>query len=413
MNRFSLVPQYFGSLLFDRQQVAYLPFDHECTQLLREWATGSVDQSIANEENRQRVGQIVRFAEHLLERDVLTSRGCLDAEIVDLEPPASHLAGPLVVHLEIVGACNITCSHCFAGQLPRNQNPLTLDEIRGLFENLAAIGCYRVSLTGGEPLMRKDFFEIADAAIELGLHPIVTTNGLLIDETIAKQFAERPQLRINLSLEGSTAESNDAVRGEGVFDEVCQRALLLSQYTEYVLGFTITSQNAAEVDDCVQLARRLGASGAVFRPLYPVGIAQQHPELMPTYDQYIDALKMVAGVDDIQQDIRASDSQCGAGQLLASVSVQGDVNPCGFLGEGFKAANIRDQTFAEIWNHNQVFLNIRQSENETTFSGGCRARSLAFHGDARASDPWHDQHEADPDQYIYPLSNLYATRGES
>ena len=132
---------------------------------------------------------------------------CLDAD-----PPRGHLLGPLAVHLEIIASCNLACSHCFATPLPR-RGRLTLREIDALFAELAAIGSYRIGLTGGEVLMRPDLFDIVDAALDRGLHPCLTTNGLLIDERIARELGRRPFVWLNVSLEGATAERNDASGG--------------------------------------------------------------------------------------------------------------------------------------------------------------------------------------------------------
>jgi radical SAM protein with 4Fe4S-binding SPASM domain len=90
---------------------------------------------------------------------------------------------------------------------------------------------------------------------------------------------------------------------------------------------------------------------------------------------------------------------CGAGNLVCSVSVSGDVNPCSFLGPRFVAANVRDSSLAEIWHHSTGFRAIRalpHSEpgsargNTATFAGGCRARALVLNGSVNAPDPWID-----------------------
>ncbi len=403
---FSLIPQHFGSLLFDRSRVRYLPFDQPSTRLLERWIDESVDTYVAEAiESKDRAAAIA-FAEHLIGEGILSCGGRLDADVVDVEPPADHLCGPLVTHVEIIAACNIACHHCFAGDLPRNHDPLRLDELDCLFADLASHGCFRVSLTGGEPLLRHDLFQIIDAAIERGVHPTLTTNAMLIDRSVARELGRRRPLRLNLSLDGSTRESNDSLRGDGVFQRVCENARMLRDHTEFVIGFTLTSHNISEAEACVQLARNLGAAGVVFRPLFPVGVATRYPELMPTFERYTAALKELAGADTMESDIGEGNAECGAGRLLASVSVQGHVNPCGFLREAFVAANIRDEPFSRIWNRNQGFLSMRTGPH----SGGCRARALAAHGDVDADDPWHRQYESKPDQYFVPLNNLYVTR---
>src|ERR1043165_2497990 len=106
-----LVPQYFGSLVFDRRTSRYLPFDREATALLL----------------------ALPRARRFFRLD-----GRLAAQVLPVEVPADHLVGPLAVHLEIIGACNLTCTHCFAGELPRNHDPLSLAEMAALFPELPA-----------------------------------------------------------------------------------------------------------------------------------------------------------------------------------------------------------------------------------------------------------------------------------
>src|SRR5262249_58465182 len=101
--------------------------------------------------------------------------GRLAADVLPVDVPPDHLVGPLAVHLEVVAACNLTCSHCFSGTLPRNHHPLILSELEVLFGDLARLGSFRLGLTGGEPLLRKDLFDIVDAATGRGLHPCLTT----------------------------------------------------------------------------------------------------------------------------------------------------------------------------------------------------------------------------------------------
>ncbi len=134
---------------------------------------------------------------------------------MDVDVPTDHLVGPLAVHLEVVAACNLTCTHCFADVLPRQEKYLTLDELDQLFASLARMGSFRLGLTGGEPLLRPDLFDIIDAATSYGLQPCITTNGLLITKEVAREFGRRELVWLNVSLEGATAETNDLVRGKG------------------------------------------------------------------------------------------------------------------------------------------------------------------------------------------------------
>jgi hypothetical protein len=244
-----LVPQFFGSLIFDRRSSRYLPFDQESTGVLQELADLPFDAlhaRWAGERDAASVAALEAFYEGLDALGFFTLDRRLAAAILDVSPPPDHLTGPLAVHLEVAASCNLACAHCFAGDLPRREAQLSLAESDALFAEMAAMGSFRLGLTGGEPLLRRDLFDIIDLAISHGLHPCVTTNGL-------------------------------------------------REHARFTLAFTIMKTNLHEIEQCIALAASVGASTAVFRPLYPVGVATRHlDELMPSFAEYSDALARIA-----------------------------------------------------------------------------------------------------------------------
>jgi MoaA/NifB/PqqE/SkfB family radical SAM enzyme len=409
-----LIPQHFGSLVFDRRTSKYLPFDAEATKLLLRLREKPIGVVLADADPERRT-EIQRFFEQFYRQGFFTLDGRFASTVLDLEVPEDHLSGPLALHLEIVAACNLTCSHCFAGVLPRREPPLTLPELDRLFGEMAALGTFRLGLTGGEPLLRKDLFEVIDLAVSHGLHPCLTTNALLITDEIAREFGRRDLVWLNVSLEGATAEVNDPIRGAGTYSRVLERLKVLRQHARFTLAVTIMRPNLHEIEACAELAYEVGADTAVFRPLYPVGTAGDHLELMPTFVEYNDALSRLSGLGDEgsfdfcaidpfsphlrreTQSVIHQNYGCGAGNSVCSISVSGEVNPRSFLGPGFVAANVREQSLAEIWHRSQTFQQIRaltvqepaSSKGETaTFSGGCRARALVLNGSVDAPDPW-------------------------
>jgi [mycofactocin precursor peptide]-tyrosine decarboxylase / 3-amino-5-[(4-hydroxyphenyl)methyl]-4,4-dimethylpyrrolidin-2-one synthase len=404
-----LVPQYFGSTVFDRRTSRYTPFDQPATDFLRSLCDSDAT-AVIDAGNSQSCGGILDFYQDFYRRGFFTVDGRFAGVALAANPPADHLLGPLALHLEVVAACNLKCVHCFAGELPRKEEPLTLNELDGLFSQMAAIGTFRLGLTGGEPLLRKDLFEVIDLALSHGLCPCVTTNGLLITDEIAREFGRRELVWLNVSLEGATAATNDPIRGGGTFDRVVERLRILHEHCRFTLAFTIMSTNLHEVRACARLAQELGAGTAVFRPLYPVGVARHHLDLMPTFRQYNDALLELESMRDDDLDLNHIDPfsparrqeasanvcqnhGCGAGNTVCSVSVSGGVSPCSFLGPDSFTANVREHSLRDIWNHSHGFTGIRalpdaEPGDNAVFSGGCRARSLVLNGSVGAADPW-------------------------
>jgi radical SAM protein with 4Fe4S-binding SPASM domain len=421
-NSLVLIPQHFGSLVFERRTSRYLPFDAEATALLRRLRREPIDAVLSALEDGGERQAVLAFYEALVRRGYFGLDGRLAADVLDVAVPPDHLVGPLAVHLEIVAACNLTCTHCFAGVLPRHHHPLTLAEMDRLFGDLAGLGSFRLGLTGGEPLLRKDLFDVLDAATDHGLHPCLTTNGLLITDAVARELGRRELVWLNVSLEGPTAEVNDAVRGPGTFAAVMDRLAVLRRHARFTIAFTVLRTNAHLARQCAELAYHVGAHTAVFRPLYPVGVAREHPELMPTFAQYAGALRELAAMESPGTDLCGLDPfgpeqrepsrarvhtahVCGAGTHVCSVSVQGDVNPCSFLGPGFNGGNVRETPFPVLWRESQQFRRLRQPA-AGGFRGGCRARAQQFAGSADAPDPWYEEHRRRPADSPHPGDNV-------
>lgn len=403
-----LVRQHFGSLVFDRRTSRYLPFDQEATDLLLDAAARPIGAVLADVADPAERRAVLQFLECFTDRGFFRPDGRLDAAVLPVEVPPDHLVGPLATHLEVIGACNLACSHCFAGDLPRNRDPLSVAEMDALFADLASLGSFRLGLTGGEPLLRKDLFDMLDAATGRGLHPCLTTNAILIDDRVAREFGRRDLVWLNVSLEGPTAETNDAVRGPGTFDAVLDRLAVLRRHARFTLAFTLMRTNAHLARRCAELAYRVGAHTAVFRPLYPAGTALRHLDLMPSFGQYTAALRDLAGAEPPGADVHALDPfgpesraptepeihtshTCGAGQHVCSVSVQGDVSPCSFLGSGFDSGNIRRTPFPVLWRDGHAFRRMRSPVPAGGFAGGCRARAQVFNGSVDAADPWFEE----------------------
>lgn len=424
---FVLVPQYFGSLVFERATSRYLPFDHETTRLLIATRDTPIELLAARHRDPDAVYD---FYDAFHARGFFGLDGRFLGQLLPVaDVPEGHLVGPLAVHLEIIAACNLRCTHCFAGELPRHRNPLRIHELERLFDELALLGSYRLGLTGGEPLMRKDLFDILDAARARGLHPCLTTNALLIDDTIARELGRRDFCWLNVSLEGASPATNDPVRGAGTFEQVVARTRILARHARFTLAFTITRHNAHEVEDCARLAAELGADTVVFRPVYPTGTALEHPELMPTWHQYQDALDALerlrlptahtlCTLDPFSPRARrpsqartAPGDACGAGTRICSISVEGNVNPCSFLGPAHDGGNLRHRSLREIWNESAQFAAMRAALPQTDgYRGGCRARSQASHGSAHAPDPWYALHRAAASREPLAVIELAAER---
>ncbi|HEY5276409.1 MAG TPA: radical SAM protein, partial [Coriobacteriia bacterium] len=130
------------------------------------------------------------------------------------------IKAPRIIAWEITRSCNLSCAHCrAAAQFGHYHGELKLDEIKATIDDIVTISNPIIILTGGEPLMRPDIWEIVDYAHEKGAMPVIGTNATLLTDEIAQKMADHKIPRISVSVDFPTAEGHDAFRGQpGCFD---------------------------------------------------------------------------------------------------------------------------------------------------------------------------------------------------
>ncbi|MEZ6183593.1 MAG: radical SAM protein [Planctomycetota bacterium] len=201
--RHVLRPEYFGSLVYDRETFQYMPFDAEATGLLLDPARATGEAARA-------------FVRGLEEEGLLGADGRFDGRVVADRAHPGRLSAPLTVYLGATEGCNLACSHCQADSGPGALVPFPPALMRALFEEQYALGAMQVHVTGGEPLLHPALFEGLEAAFELGLNVMLTTNATTLTPRLADALAARPFRTLSVSLDGADAASHDAIRGEGV-----------------------------------------------------------------------------------------------------------------------------------------------------------------------------------------------------
>ncbi len=354
---------------------------------------------------------------------------------------------PKLVALETTRRCNLHCIHCRAqgGEAPAGE--LTKEEIFRLFDALAERGRPIVILTGGEPLMREDIFEIARRGTDMGFHMSMAPNGTLMVDAVARKMIESGIQRIAISLDGASSEVHDAFRQmPGAFAgamkgiEAARKAGLPFQ-----INTSVTAFNAAELPKVHELAKQLGAAGHHIFMLVRVGRgrtldaelppAEQEKLLRWLHDRSREGLIAVRatcaphyfriltqaerlspspleGEDRDEGDSRrrphsrmgqpphSGDSPyaitrgCTAGDRFVFISSTGHVQPCGYL--EIDCGDLRRQSFWDIWDHNPVLQDLRHEDRLKgkcgicefrSVCGGCRARAYATTGDYLAEEP--------------------------
>jgi len=346
----------------------------------------------------------------------------------------SNVKGPHIVAWESTVACNLACVHCRASaQTQADADELTTEEVFRLIDQLAELGQPIFVISGGEPLMRPDIFDIAAYGTQRGLRVAVSPNGTLITPEVVRRLKEAGVRRISVSIDGSTAERHDAIRGvPGAFEAAM---VGLAACREGGLGFQINTSVMRQTQDDLaavrDLAVRIGAEAWHVFMLVPTGRGKIDDEVSP--QEYEDILhKIYHMIGDSSIPIRVTCGPhfmrvvaqnrrkegelpgvvrprhrdhpggldrttrgCLAGDGYSFVSYRGDVTPCGYF--PVIAGNVRERPFGEIYLESPLFHSLRdlnQYEGKCgvceflRVCGGCRARAYSLTGNYLAEEPY-------------------------
>jgi mycofactocin radical SAM maturase len=295
------------------------------------------------------------------------------------------LDAPICITWELTYACNLACVHCLSSSGRRDPRELTTAEAKGVIEELERMQVFYVNIGGGEPTVRKDFWELLDHAAAHHVGVKFSTNGSRIDAAAARRLAASDYVDVQVSIDGATAAVNDAVRGPGSFDTALTALERLAE-ADFVLpkiSVVVTRHNAGQLDDFKAIADRYGAQLRITR-LRPSGRgADVWDELHPTADQQR-ALYM--WLLEHGQDVLTGDSffhlsaygealpglnLCGAGRVVCLIDPVGDVYACPFaIHDEFLAGNVREpRGFEGVWRKSELFTELRRPQS----GGACES----------------------------------------
>jgi heme b synthase len=333
-----------------------------------------------------------------------------------------------LVAWEITRNCNLSCVHCRAAA---TRGPYTgeLDTqaCLRLLDQIAATGTPIVILTGGEPLMRPDIFEVARYGTDKGLRMVMAPNGTLITETIAEKMADAGIKRISISLDGPAKEIHDRFRGvDGAFDGALRGiGFAKDAGIEFQINTTITKANLDMIPQIQELAVKLGAVAHHIFLLVPTGRGKYIIDQEISAEEYENTLNwFYEQKDKIPLQLKATCAPhyyrilrqrakkegksvsfkthgldavtrgCLGGTGFCFISHQGIVQPCGFL--NLNCGDVTKTSFTDIWNHSEIFLSLRDFKQlkgkcgaceYKHVCGGCRARAYEATGDFLAEEP--------------------------
>ena len=298
------------------------------------------------------------------------------------------LAAPICLTWEITYGCNLRCVHCLSSSGRRRRDELSTGEAERLIDEWADMKVFYINVGGGEPMSRPDFFRLMEHALDRGIGVKFSTNGTLIDDAAADWIASREYLDVQVSVDGVSAESNDALRGSGSYARA-RRAMqrLAARQVRFKINAVVTRHTVACLDDFLALADDYGAELRLTR-LRPTGRGGDvWEDLRPThahnrilYDWLLRHRQVLTGdsffhLSAYGQPVEGL-NMCGAGRIVCCVDPVGEVYACPFmLAAEFSAGNVRQAGgFGGIWREAPLFAHLR----DWHAGAGCRNCS-AFH----------------------------------
>jgi radical SAM protein with 4Fe4S-binding SPASM domain len=321
---------------------------------------------------------------------------------------------PSLISWNLTKMCNLRCPHCYLEAGPKAENELTTGECLGLIEEMRALGTEMLILTGGEPLLRRDIYEIARCASSQGIWVVMGTNGVLITAEVVDRMIECGVRGVAISIDSLEPEKHDHFRGGPNAWKHSVRALDLCREKglSVVVQTTVMEMNYAEIPAMLAFAREKGAWSFNLYFLVQTGRGQRLNDLSPERTEAM--LSDLVGWQDLYRpmlvrskcapqfkqiayqrgSLGLESGGCMAGTQYCRITPQGDVTPCPYM--TIVAGNVREKPLGEIWRSSPVLQELRDPSRLKgrcgrcefkELCGGCRCRAHAAHGDPLQEDP--------------------------
>jgi len=341
---------------------------------------------------------------------------------------------PFLVVWNFTDACNLHCKHCYQGATSGpSPDELTPVEALNAVDMMADAGVAYIALSGGEPLMRRDFFQVADRIRKREMGFSLATNGTLLSKETARRLKDADCLYVQVSIDGMR-ETHDGFRGAECFDRAV-RGIRNAVDADIAVGvaMAVTRHNFHEVGKVIDLSEELGVGIFMHYNFIPVGrgkdivdqdispdererllemlasetqrrkitllsTAPQYSRVCTRYDMlslsHFDVFGQQRGGRRKLQFLAEFVGGCGAGRLYWALQPNGDLTPCVFI--PIKVGNIREDDFLEVWKNSDVLNRIRDRAHfkgrcgtcpSRNICGGCRARAYSYFNDIQESDP--------------------------
>lgn len=332
-----------------------------------------------------------------------------------------------LISWNITRRCNLHCRHCYLPAAYKDENTsgtntspeLSTQEALQVIDQIAIVNPeVLLILSGGEPILRKDIYELAEYASGKGMMVVLGSNGLLINNEVALKLRQKGVSGVSISLDSINPEIHDSIRSlEGAWESaveaisICQGNGLAVQ-----VNTVVTKNNYDEIPKLVQYSKTLGVK--VFSPFFLIctGRGEEVTDITPEqYEQILSFIVESRGryngmmirtrcAPTFRRILYQSNSQspllkmdtgrCMAGIDYCRITPEGDVTPCPYM--QLSVGNIKVENFKDLWENSREFNSLRNPSLKgkcklceyRLICGGCRARAFASYKDYMEEDPW-------------------------
>jgi radical SAM protein with 4Fe4S-binding SPASM domain len=284
-----------------------------------------------------------------------------------------------------------------------------------ILEQIASFAAPTIILTGGEPLMRDDIFDIIDYGNTKGLRLVIAINGTLLNDEKARRLKTGGIKRVSLSLDGKNAKEHDTFRGvTGSFNSVIKAADILNGIDlPFQINTTVTRFNVDDLPDIYTLVKSIGSVAWHVFLLVPVGRGKdlKGKELdARAYEDVLNWLYDIESMDELEMKVTCAphyyrivkekgdtpkSAGCLAGKSFMFISHKGIAQPCGYL--EISSGDVLVDGVQKVWEESAIFNQLRDLSSYKgkcggcryiKICGGCRARAYEHHGDFLHEEPY-------------------------
>lgn len=285
-----------------------------------------------------------------------------EKEILVKSKNKSNLNKEKDVYFEITDRCNLQCKHCVSNCGPNKNDYLDYKKITNIIENLKLININRLVTTGGEPMIRKDFYKIINYIKENNLNVkrlILSTNGTLIKDNNIK-FLKNNFNSIEISIDGFDEESCSLIRGKGVFTTVINNIKLLQNesFKDISLSMCFGEKNYKSLEKFRKLNREMGTT-SIERYFIPKGRGLENKNLFYEQDVTLPILIPLYKRENLENSKKVnaiSSFRCNAVKEQIFIDYKGDIYPCPSLVDNkYKIGNAMDRKIIKKIQSNDIY----------------------------------------------------------